>query len=173
MASAAWEEEEWELCYDGGFVFKRKKRKQDSSASAPALPTSDPEAEQRQLRERRKRALLKLKDQYQRELDQWQRMSHKLQAMDNRAQTQPSPLSSSSMESAKPAPPESESACRQLIDDLLIQAEAQEAILQDLSNVCDMIATLCKAQEERLNQSLIDLPVWATSRALMAYFSDD
>ncbi|KAJ4973733.1 hypothetical protein NE237_006907 [Protea cynaroides] len=176
MASAAWEEEEWELCNDDGFVYRRKKRRQDLNGAIAATepPATDPEADQRQLKERRKMALLKLKDQYQREIDQWQRLSDSLQAMENRTQPPPSSSpSSSSMVSARPQPRESESACRQLIDDLLLQAEAQETILQDLSNLCDMAETVCTAQEERLKQSFIDLPVWASPRALMASLSDD
>ncbi|XP_043726089.1 uncharacterized protein LOC122672684 [Telopea speciosissima] len=177
MESVGWEEEEeWELCNDGDFVYKRRKRRQDLSAAATAPPTSDPEAEQRQLRERKKRALLKLKEQYQNEIDQWQRMSHTLQAMDTRAQPQPfpsPPSSSSATESAKLPPPELDSSCRQLIDDLVLQAKAQEAIVQDLSNLCETVETLCKAEEERVKQSFIDLPIWATPSALVASLSDD
>ncbi|XP_043707412.1 uncharacterized protein LOC122656813 [Telopea speciosissima] len=171
MASAAWEDEDWELCNDDGFVYKRKRRRQDLSTAPPAM---DPEAEQRQLKERKKKALLKLKDQYQREIDQWEHMSQTLQAMENRTQPQPSsspppPPASSSMESA----PKSDSSFRQLIDDLLLQAEVQETILQDLSNLCDTAENFCKAEEERLKKSFFDLPVWESPRVLMAHLCDE
>ncbi|XP_042498614.1 uncharacterized protein LOC122076990 [Macadamia integrifolia] len=173
MASAAWEEEDWELCNDDGFVYKRKKRRQDTTP--PPLLATDPEAEQRLLKERKKRSLLKLKNQYQREIDQWERMTHTLQAMENRTQPQPQtqpsspPPPSSSMFSSR----HSDSAFRQLIDDLLLQAEGQEAILQDLSNLCDHAENLCNAEEERLKQPFIDLPVWETPGALMDFFCDE
>nr|DAD44288.1 TPA_asm: hypothetical protein HUJ06_002518 [Nelumbo nucifera] len=63
MAGTAWEEE-WELCNDDGFIYKRKKRRQNYIApAAPLVLASDPVVEQRQRRERKKRMLLKLRDQ--------------------------------------------------------------------------------------------------------------
>lgn len=55
---------------------------------------------------------------------------------------------------------------------LSLQAEAQEAFLQDMINLCKIAETMCKAQEERLKQSFIDLPVWETPRSLMASLSE-
>lgn len=53
-----------------------------------------------------------------------------------------------------------------------MQAEAQEAIIGDVSNLCDMVETMCSAQEEDLAQSLIDLPVWGSPRELMKSLCD-
>lgn len=53
------------------------------------------------------------------------------------------------------------------------QAETQEAIIQDASNLCDIAESLCRAREEEFKQSLMDLPVWASPQDLMAALSDD
>ena len=54
-----------------------------------------------------------------------------------------------------------------------MQVEAQEAIVRDLSNLCDVAEAMCNAQEEQLKQSLIDLPIWASPHELMASLCDD
>jgi hypothetical protein len=54
-----------------------------------------------------------------------------------------------------------------------MQVEAQEAIVRDLSNLCDVAEAMCNAQEEQLKQSLIDLPIWASPPELMASLCDD
>lgn len=53
------------------------------------------------------------------------------------------------------------------------QAEAQEAIIQDVSNLCDVAEAMCDEQEEQLNQSYFDLPIWASPGDLMASLCDD
>ncbi|KAF8399792.1 hypothetical protein HHK36_015662 [Tetracentron sinense] len=183
MAGAHWEDE-WELCNDDGFVYKRKKRRQDSDAlappSAPApAPAPDPEAEERHRRERKKSTLMKLRDQYQREIDHWEFLSNTLreiqektlQQQQQQEQQHSSSLSSTELPLLQLQTPES--VCRPLVDELLLQAEAQEAIIQDISNLCDVAEAMCEAQEDRVKQSFIDLPVWGTPRALMASLSDD
>nr|GMD54752.1 fatty-acid-binding protein 1-like [Ipomoea batatas] len=77
-------------------------------------------------------------------------------------QTHPElPTPSSDHAASTSAPPGNSS--RQLIDELLSQAEIQEAIICDISNLCDVAEALCSAQEERLKKSFIDLPIWAKS----------
>lgn len=54
-----------------------------------------------------------------------------------------------------------------------LQAEAQEAIICDISNLCDVAEAMYSAQEEQLKQSFIDLPVWSSPRELMASLCDE
>lgn len=80
-------EDEWELCNDDGFVYKRKKRRVDDlqpPPSAPPLP--DPEAEEKTRRERKRKALLNLKARYQKEIDHWEHFSNALRAMQEKTQ---------------------------------------------------------------------------------------
>nr|GLL38432.1 uncharacterized protein LOC109178031 [Ipomoea trifida] len=169
MAGLDWADDEWELVNDDGFVYKRKKRPRldpptTSSSSHPPLP--DPTAEEGNRRERKRTALVKLKQKYQREIRQWEHLSNTLKAMQEKAsiqqQTHPElPTPSSDHAASTSAPPGNSS--RQLIDELLSQAEIQEAIICDISNLCDVAEALCSAQEERLKKSFIDLPIWAKS----------
>ena len=54
-----------------------------------------------------------------------------------------------------------------------LQAEAEEAIIQDASNLCDMAEAICSQQEELMKQSLLDLPVWGSPRELMSFLCDE
>ncbi|XP_058109790.1 uncharacterized protein LOC131252991 isoform X2 [Magnolia sinica] len=163
----------WELCNDDGFVYKRRKRQRQEPSSANG---SNPEAEAQQRREQKKKILMSLREQYGREIQQWEGLFATLQQLkENSSQAEASlPLPTSSNElSALPLIREEEGICRPLsMDELLLQAEAQESILQDLLNFCDVAEASCKAQEEHLKQSFIDLPIWATPRSLMASFSE-
>ncbi|KAF8408325.1 hypothetical protein HHK36_007474 [Tetracentron sinense] len=169
MATVAWEDE-WELCNDDGFVYKRKKRRQESIAPAPA---PDLEAEEKQRKERKKRTLTKLREQYQNEIDHWEFLSNTLRDIETRTLQQQPSSSLSSTQLPLLQLPTSESQCRSLVDDLLLQAEAHEAIIQDVSYLCDVAETMCKAQEDRLKQSFIDLPVWGSPGSLMASLSEE
>ncbi|KAF3444558.1 hypothetical protein FNV43_RR14250 [Rhamnella rubrinervis] len=179
-AVAEWEDGEWELCNDDGFVYKRRKRRRldpvAEPASAQSASISDPEADERQRRERKKKTLLKLKEQYQMEIDQWQHLSNTLRAMEEttrklqhqRVPEQTAPSDSSSL----PEVQSTESVCGSLVNKLLLQAESQEAIIRNVSNLCDIAEAMCNAEEEQLNQSLIDLPIWSSPRELMASLCD-
>ncbi|PON36626.1 cryptic loci regulator [Parasponia andersonii] len=178
----SWEDDEWELCNDDGFVYKRRRTRNEldpSSDAGPAQPGSgpDPEAQEMGRRERKRKTLLKLKAQYQREIDHWVYLSNTLRAMEEttlqlqqrRRQTVP-PDSSPLLEI-----PRTESVCGSLVEDLLLQVEAQEAIIRDASNLCDVAEAMCNAHEEEANQSLIDLPIWAlpaSPRELLASLCD-
>ncbi|KAK8966006.1 hypothetical protein KSP40_PGU019628 [Platanthera guangdongensis] len=70
-----WDDDEWEVCNDDGFIYKRRRR--------PALPEgpspTDIEAElQQQKRARKWRCLRAIRDKYQREIDQWEGFSASL-----------------------------------------------------------------------------------------------
>ncbi|KAG8366910.1 hypothetical protein BUALT_Bualt16G0017000 [Buddleja alternifolia] len=171
--------DEWELVNDDGFVHKRKKRPRLDPAAA-AAPRPDPSAERKHRRERKKRALLKLRDRYLKEISRWELLSNTLKEMEHNAQTQP--LERQEMctprsihgESSSNEQLASNSTRRRVVDDLLFQVEAQEAIIRDVSNLCDVAEALCSAQEERLKQQFTDLPIWDPSpHELMAALGED
>ncbi|OVA20817.1 hypothetical protein BVC80_887g110 [Macleaya cordata] len=180
-AREGWEEDEWELCNDDGFVYKRRKRRkreeEDSTTTNCGGDVVDQEAElRRRRRTQRKDTLKKLKDQYKREFVQWEHLSNTLREMEERTQNhhqqqrQLQASSSSSVISQPEHMPESSS--RRLVDDLLLQAETQEAIIQDLLHLCDAVEVMCKAEEEQWKQSFFDLPVWGSPRSLLASLSN-
>ncbi|GAU45827.1 hypothetical protein TSUD_115150 [Trifolium subterraneum] len=104
------EDDDWEICYDDGFVYKRKRRRLN-----PPEPVTSSEPDSEKLRkERKKQTLLKLKSKYENEI-----------------------------------------------------VEAQEAIIHDISNLCDVAEAMCFKQEQLSKQSLFDLPIWSTPHELM------
>ncbi|KAH7577287.1 hypothetical protein ACOSP7_001863 [Xanthoceras sorbifolium] len=165
--------DEWELCNDDGFIYKRKKRRLDDPP-APQLP--DPEAEDRERRDRKRKALLNLKTHYQKEIDHWDFLSNTLRALQDNTHLkrhQDFREMESFLGSASKLDQDTQVGCGSLVDDLLLQAEAQEAIIHDVSNLCDVAEAMCNAQEEWVTQSLVDLPVWASPRELMASLCDE
>ncbi|XP_031260214.1 uncharacterized protein LOC116118366 [Pistacia vera] len=165
--------DEWELCNDDGFIYKRKKRRlAEPSASQP----TDPEEEERHRKERKRKALLKLKKHYQKEISQWELLSSTLHAMQEKTQDkrlQNVEETPSFLDSGSNLVEETETGCGSVVDELLLQVEAQEAIIHDVSNLCDVAEAMCNAQEEQLNQSFVNLPVWSSPRELMASLCDN
>jgi len=51
--------------------------------------------------------------------------------------------------------------------------EAQEAIIRDVSNLCDIAEAVCAKREEQFKQTLFDLPIWASPNDLMEALCDD
>ncbi|XXG49444.1 hypothetical protein AAC387_Pa02g3630 [Persea americana] len=168
-------EDEWELCNDNGFVYKRRKRHHNSATTPlapPPPPPPDPDAELRLRRARKKKILMKVRDQYHKEIQQWEALLATLQEMKDRTHNpQPPPTPQELALQPLHAPKEDAVFCP-MIDEMLLQAEAQEAFLQDMTNLCKIAETMCKAQEERFKQSFIDLPVWETPHSLMASLSE-
>ncbi|KAK6153103.1 hypothetical protein DH2020_012742 [Rehmannia glutinosa] len=171
-APAGYEDpDEWELVNDDGFVHKRKKRPRldPTATSSSAPPPPDPAVERRHRRERKKTALLKLRDKYLNEISRWELLSNTIKEMEQNAQTQLLerqdlyPTTSFGEASSSGDGSASDSTRRRVVDDLLSQVEAQEAIIRDVSNLCDVAEALCSAQEERLKQQLTDLPIWEPS----------
>ncbi|XP_060193150.1 uncharacterized protein LOC132622556 isoform X2 [Lycium barbarum] len=159
MASENWANgDELELVNDDGFVYKRRKRSQldPTVTAAPKLP--DPAVEKKNRLERKKRALLKIKEKYEKEIQQWELLSNTLKAMQQNAETQQQETATNS-----PDPPatSSDPTCLPLVDQLLIQVEAQEAVIGNISKLCDIVEAFCDAQEEKKKQSVLDLPIWA------------
>ncbi|KAL1531600.1 hypothetical protein AAHA92_31723 [Salvia divinorum] len=153
--------DDWELINDDGFVYRRKKRPRLETA---APPPPDPEAERKHRLERRRRALLKLRERYMEEISRWELLSNTLTAMEQSATAQSVELPTTSSDGASSSGEFSaDSSRRRLVGDLLAQVEAQEAIIRDVSNLCDVAEGLCSAQEGRFRQKLIDLPIWDPS----------
>lgn len=119
--------DEWELCNDDGFIHKRKKRRLDDP---PPVQGPDPEAEERQRRERRRKVLLKLKERYQKEIDQWEFLSNTLRAMQEKSHQQQQRQQQRRLDleetaallgSASKMVQEDEIGCGSLVDQLLLQ----------------------------------------------------
>ncbi|KAI4350622.1 hypothetical protein L6164_005064 [Bauhinia variegata] len=175
------DDEEWELCNDDGFVYKRKKRCLDSTSVAQLSSSTDAgleEAAEKQRRERKRKTLIKLKDKYQREIDQWDSLSNTLRAMEERArqlqrEQQEARKQAASLASPSTTTKETDSGGVSLVDELLLQVEAQEAVIHDVSNLCDVAEAMCDRQEQQFKQSLFDLPIWASPHELMKLLCDD
>lgn len=180
MDAVDWEEAEWELCNDDGFVYKRKQRRLDPPVSTPPSQL-DPEAEERHRIQRRKRTLLKLKDRYQSEIKQWENLSKSLKEMEERSHLQQQKLEEERQgegEQPSPSMPSTGSSLLEnngesVIEDLLSKVEAQEAAIEDFSYLCGLAEALCSSLEEQMKNSFIDLPVWASPRELMASLCDE
>ncbi|XP_065878462.1 uncharacterized protein [Euphorbia lathyris] len=185
MSLEARDGEEWVLCHDDdGFTYKILKRQRllDPSTSAQP-PVTDAKAEERRRKQRKKNTLLKLKSRYQKEIHQWELLSNNLRSMQDRANQQlqlqnrqqdvHQIVSLSPLESPSTDIEGSEDACGSLVDKLLSQAEAQEAIIHDVSCLCDIAESMCNTQQDLLAQSYIDLPVWSSPRELMASLCDE
>ncbi|XP_030953770.1 uncharacterized protein LOC115976565 [Quercus lobata] len=168
VATSLADDEEWELYNDDGFVYKRKKRRlnPDEAALAARPPSMDPEAEERNRRERKRKTLLKLKERYQTEIDRWELLSNTLRAMEERARQRQEHEDTPSFSALPLSSPEIVNGS--LVDELLLQVEAQEAIIRDVSNLCDVAEAMCNAQEEQMKQSFIDLPIWTSPHELIA-----
>ncbi|KZV15148.1 hypothetical protein F511_30234 [Dorcoceras hygrometricum] len=172
MERTDWENpDDWELINDDAFVYKRKKRQlQDSLAtSSDANQPPNPEDSRRNLRERKRKVLLKLREKYLNEIRQWERLSNILKEMEANPQTQFQEREEICCTVSLIEPSRSEERSlpdythRRLVDDLLSQVEAQEAIIRGVSHLCDVADSLCTAQEERLKQQFIELPIWESS----------
>ncbi|XP_022152178.1 uncharacterized protein LOC111019962 [Momordica charantia] len=185
VATVAGEEEDWELCNDDGFVYKRKRRRLDPAEAVAARSSvaqaADIEAEENRRRERRRKTLLKVRAKYQREIEQWEVLSRNLRAMEERNRRLQEQYRREGEEGTVPlAEASSLSVVQQrelsrasMVEDLLSQVEAQESIIHHVSKLCDIAEALCQTQEDRLKQCLIDLPIWASPRELMASLCDE
>ncbi|KAI4348217.1 hypothetical protein L6164_008966 [Bauhinia variegata] len=181
LDTTSWDDEEWELCNDDGFVYKRKKRRLDPASVAQISSTTDvgqEEAAEKQRRERKRKTLIKLRAKYQREIDQWDSLSNALRAMEERAhqlqrEQQEAQKQAVSLASPSTTTRETDSGGVSLVDELLLQVEAQEAIIHDVSNLCDIAEAMCDKQEKQFKQSLFNLPIWASPDELMKLLCDE
>ncbi|OMO66699.1 hypothetical protein COLO4_30424 [Corchorus olitorius] len=185
QTATATDADEWELCNDDGFIYKRQKRHRVISESAPLQV--DPEEEDKRRSEWKRNCLLRLKEKYKKEIEEWERLSNTLKAMQEKAlgfqiqqqerrklrEAEDRERTSSSSGPENKDKGNKENASGSLVDELLLQAESQEIIIRDVSNLCDIAETMCNAQEERLKQSYFDLPIWASPRDLMTSLCDE
>lgn len=166
-AEVNWEDDdEWELINDDGFVYKRKRRRLDTTSISDQPPVNSAAEDKKNHLEWKRRALLKLKESYQREIRQWEHLSNTLNLMKQKTPRQISDLSQSTDQFTAPPVSLPESALsnsRKVLDQLLSQTEAQEAIIRDVSNLCDVAEALCSSREDTFNKMLADLPVWTLS----------
>ncbi|KAK9061702.1 hypothetical protein SSX86_018885 [Deinandra increscens subsp. villosa] len=158
-------EQDWELVNDDGFIYWRLKRPRLDSTAPAAVPPPDLAAEAKARRERKKNVLLKLKAKYQQEILHWELLSNTLKALQDRTQNQPPSASLPESDQTVSVAQESSSGSthQQLTDTLLAQVEAQEATISEISRLCDVAEALCDAEEQRLKQPFIDLPIWEAS----------
>ncbi|KAK1410086.1 hypothetical protein QVD17_36619 [Tagetes erecta] len=157
-------EQDWELINDDGFIYWRPKRPRlDSTTTTTTVAPPDPAAEAKARRERKKKVLLNLKTKYQQEINHWEHLSNALQALQQHPQSQnQSPPVADQTVSCVPEN-SSDFIHRELVDTLLAQVEAQEAAISEISRLCDVTEALCDAEEQRLKQPFIDLPIWEQS----------
>ncbi|XP_076954358.1 uncharacterized protein LOC143628743 [Bidens hawaiensis] len=169
-------EDDWELVNDDGFIYRRPKRLRPESTVAAADPPPDPAAEAKARAERKKGLLLKLKTKYQQEIAHWELLSNTLRALQERTQNQP-------VVAVQPVVDDTVSnlnggslgdSYQELAGTLLAQVEAQEATINEISRLCDSVEALCDAEEQRLKQPFIDLPIWESSpRELITLLLED
>ncbi|ESQ32711.1 hypothetical protein EUTSA_v10004961mg [Eutrema salsugineum] len=180
------EDDDWELCNEDGFVYKQSRilGSEDTSGAGEASKPPDPELEERNRRMRRKRILVKLKRKYQREIEQWEILSNSLNAMhekSGRFQTPQRGESSNANETTSFPKSRGREHCGEaasatassMLDELLSMAEAQEVIINDVSNLCEVAENICGMEEEEKKQSLFDLAVWSSPTGLMASLCTD
>ncbi|KAJ0230495.1 Cryptic loci regulator [Hirschfeldia incana] len=174
--------EDWGVYNDEGFVYKRVKRSRISGsgeASKPVEPESDPAVEERNRRMRKKRTLVKLKRKYQNEMEQWEILSNSFSAMREKAvrfqtaereerRLNASKTASSSEHGGEDALKTTSS----MLVEFLSVAEAQEAIINDVSNLCEVAENLCRVEQQQ-EESLFDLDVWCSPRSLMVSLCAD
>ncbi|GAA0148159.1 hypothetical protein LIER_07680 [Lithospermum erythrorhizon] len=169
-------EDEWEIINNDGFVYKRKKRRicPTSITASSAHPPTDPEIAEKKRRERKKNTLMKLKEKYYREISQWEILSNTFKTMQLKAKLIQETRQDHLCDDHHSSDCAREWFSGDVLDELLGQVEAQEAVIQDISKLCNISNGLCKAEEEKLKQSLIELPIWDYSpQQLMASLSQD
>ncbi|KAJ0252951.1 Cryptic loci regulator [Hirschfeldia incana] len=169
-------DEDWELCNEDGFVYKRTRRISDPGESSnPVDPESDPAVEERNRRKRKKITLVKLKSKYQREIQQWDILSNSFNATQERAvrfettQQREDSLNANEATSFQ----EDGSPASVFLDELLSKAEAQDVIINDVSRLCEVAENIIRVEEEETKQLLFDLDVWSSPRNLMASLCAD
>ncbi|KFK33097.1 hypothetical protein AALP_AA6G330800 [Arabis alpina] len=157
-------DEEWELCNDDGFIYKRRKETIAGESSNPPDPELDPEEEERNRKKRKRKILLKLKRKYQKEIDHWDILSNTLCALQEKSKVVSS-LSETRVQIEKVA---SSSSIRPLfLDELLIMEEAREGFIKNVSSVCEVAEGICRVEEEEEKEMFFNLPVWGTPQDLM------
>ncbi|XP_016561629.1 uncharacterized protein LOC107860692 isoform X1 [Capsicum annuum] len=124
MASVNWEDEdEFEVVNEDGFVYKRRKRYHLDPTASIAQKQKDPVVEEKNRLLRKKKVLMKIKDKYQNEINQWELLSNTLKEMQqqNQPKHQDSCATTALIDSGDPLVVSSDPTCRPLVDQLLVQ----------------------------------------------------
>ncbi|GJM85427.1 hypothetical protein PR202_ga01873 [Eleusine coracana subsp. coracana] len=166
-AAVAADDEDYEICNDNGFVYKRRRGLYpDVAPPSTQVVGPDPEAARRRCR---LRALLRLRAQRLRELERWEALERKVQAQPSTTSGPPPPQASPASPGAAATAATSQSAS--VLDDLLarvaVQAEVEEAILKKVSGLCDEVDALCRAHEEDVVDAITTLPLWGDPKDLL------
>ncbi|XP_009591541.1 uncharacterized protein [Nicotiana tomentosiformis] len=133
------------------------------STQPPPPPPNPAAKEKKAYLKMKKKVLLKIKAQYEKEIAQYERESKSLNEMKAEAEIEIERrnLHQSTTVPFDPLAQSLDSTSGRLVDGLLAQAEAQEAVIRKVSNLCDVAEAYCTLEEERMKQSFFDLPVWA------------
>ncbi|XP_018483920.2 uncharacterized protein LOC108854768 [Raphanus sativus] len=176
-------DKDWDLCNKEGFVFKRVKRSRISGgsgeASKPVEPELDPAVKERNRRMRKKRTLVKLKRKYQSEMEQWEILSNSFSAMQEKAvrfetaEREERLNATETTSSSEHGGEDATNTVSSMLDELLSMAEGQEAIINDVSDLCEVAEKICRIEHEEEEESLFDLAVWCSPRSLMASLCAD
>ncbi|KAL2904582.1 putative RNA pseudouridine synthase slr1629 [Bienertia sinuspersici] len=165
---------EWEVINDDGFVYKRKKRRIDPTSLIHAAdPDPDPAVVVKQRRKRKREALVKLKEKYESEICVWNHLSDSLKAMQESVNLKQNEKVGDEREGGILLEMGNEDVGRSLVDELVLQVEAQEAIIRNFEQLCDVADSLCNAQEDKMNQQFFNLPIWNSPRQLMSSLCQD
>ncbi|CAN8266195.1 unnamed protein product [Cochlearia groenlandica] len=187
-SSATEEDGEWEICYDKDFIYKRRKRSRISTAEiddAGAVEASKPVDPERNRRIRKKKILLKLKRKYEKEIGQWENLSNIMNArQEEAARFQQQQREEEEMLNANETPSfpvcqaageNSGEVASAMLDELNSMAEAREAVIDDVSNLCEVADNICctMEDEEERNKTFFDLIVWSSPNSLMESLCSD
>ncbi|KAK8584803.1 hypothetical protein V6N13_138749 [Hibiscus sabdariffa] len=177
--------DDWELCNDDGFIYKREKRR--LVISQPAWLPEDPEEVEKQRREWKRKNLLRVKDKCNKEIKQWEVLKNTLNSMQEKAlgfkseqkerrklrEAENGKETASFSGSENTDKEKKDNSFGSFVDEFLLRAEAQELAIRDVWNLCDIEEAICNAGEEQMKQSYFDLHVWASPRDLMAVLCDE
>ncbi|CAH8383418.1 unnamed protein product [Eruca vesicaria subsp. sativa] len=173
-------DQDWVLCNDDGFVFKRIQNSEPpGETSNPVVPELDPAVVERNRRKRKKTTLLNLKSKYQREIHQWEILSNRFNATQEKAsrfqttQEREERLNAEAASFRDSRARENNNSASSFLDELLSIAEAQEVMINDVSNLCEVAENIVRVEEEEVKQTLFDLDVWSSPKNLMASLCDD
>ncbi|KAL9275449.1 hypothetical protein AKJ16_DCAP13231 [Drosera capensis] len=166
--------DEWVLIKDDDLVYKRRKR-HHPTRPCPINPAPDLEAEERERRERKRKALVKLRDKYRREIGIWDELVKRMGEAEKRAREEEEKTENQDQMQKRVEGGVGVVGREygELIDGILVKVESQEAIIANLTALCDAAEALCAAHEERVAQSFLDLPIWRSPCELMSSLCED
>ncbi|KAI3930983.1 hypothetical protein MKW98_030222 [Papaver atlanticum] len=164
------EGDEWEIWNDDGFVCKRRRRRSKINLPADHIATED---QLKKIKKRKMMILMKLRDEYKREIQEWEKLSNILSAINQ--ETTQIQKSSSVMDSDLPKSQKfsDDFVCQNLfIDEILLQVEAQEAIILNLSNLCNAAEAMISSDKDQFKQCTVNIPLLGSPRSILVSLSD-